>query len=136
MEDRSQFTAAQQKAQAVAQMYGDSAPGPLQGERLIDYRARLATPFQRHSKSFKNAKLSLITDPATLTALEDQIFADAMQALHDPATFKPGELRAVVHNDGAGRPITKYIGDPNACWDQFNPPIRHVRRIMVPGSTR
>jgi hypothetical protein len=133
MEDRTQFTAAQQKADAVARLFGDSAPGPLNGEGLIDYRVRLATPYQKHSKSFKDAKLSLITDPATLAALENQIFADARAALHDPATFRPGELRAVVVMDGANRPITKYIGDPNACWDQFNPPIRHVRRINVPG---
>jgi hypothetical protein len=124
MEDRTQFTAAQQKADSVYRMFGDSAPASLQGERLHDYRVRLVSQYQKHSKSFKNAKLSLIDDPATMTALENQIYADAAAALSDPSTFQPGELRAVVTMDSANRPITRYIGDPNSCWDRFNPPIR------------
>jgi hypothetical protein len=133
MEDRSQFTAAQAKAHAVAQMYGDSAPANLQGERLQDYRVRLVSQYQKHSRTFKDANLARIGDAATLTAVENQIYADAAAALHDPSTFRPGELRAVVMMDGANRPITKYIGHEGACWDQFNPPVRHVRRFNTAG---
>jgi hypothetical protein len=136
MENRSEFTAAQQKAAAVYQMFGDSAPASLQGERLSDYRVRLVSKFQQHSRVFKDANLARIAaaDAVTLTALEDAIYADAAAALHDPATFQPGELRRVVTRDPSGREITKYVGDPNACWDQFNPPIRYVRKFMVPGA--
>jgi hypothetical protein len=49
------------------------------------------------------------------------------------ATFKPGELRAVVTADPAGRPVTRYEGHPDSCWDQFNPPHRYVRQFLTPG---
>jgi hypothetical protein len=133
MEDRSQFTAAQAKADRVAQMYGDSAPGPLNGEGLQDYRCRLARTFQSHSKQFKGADLSKIGDSHALGAIEDSIYADAMGALHDPSSYKPGQLRAIVSADASGRPITKYVGHAGACWDRFNAPIRHVTRIGAPG---
>jgi hypothetical protein len=133
MESRSEFTAAQQKAEAVARLFGDSAPGPLQGERLQDYRVRLVSQYQKHSKPFKDANLSRINDPATLTGVENQIFADASAALRDPSTFKPGELRAIVSVDASGRPITRYIGHAGACWDVFNQGVRHVTRFMTPG---
>jgi hypothetical protein len=135
MEDRSQFTAAQAKAQAVAQMFGDSAPGPLQGERLQDYRVRLVSQYQKHSCTFKDANLGRIGDPATLTGVENQIFADAAAALHDPSTFAPGELRPIVTRDQSGREITRYIGHEGACWDRFHQGVRHVRRFVTPGRT-
>jgi len=133
MEDRTQFTAAQAKADAVARLFGDSAPGPLQGERLMDYRVRLVSQYQKHSRTFKDANLARIGDAATLTGVENQIYADTAAALHDPNTFGPDELRPVVTMDAAGRPITRYLGRDGACWDRFNPPIRHVTRIMTPG---
>jgi hypothetical protein len=134
MEDRSQFTAAQAKADRVFRAYGDSAPAALNGESLSDYRCRLARTFQSHSKQFKSADLSKLGDAHVLTAIEDAIYADASAALHDPATFKAGELRPIITRDPSGREITKYIGHDGACWDQFNPPIRHVRRINTPNS--
>ena len=50
MESRSEFTAAQSKADRVARAFGDSAEPPLQGESLLGYRVRLASQFQKHSK--------------------------------------------------------------------------------------
>jgi hypothetical protein len=136
MESRSEFTEAQKKAHAVAQMYGDSAPGPLNGEGLQNYRVRLVSQYQKHSRTFKDSNLARIGDPVALTGIENSIYADAAAALNDPNTFRPGELRAVISLDGANRPITKYVGDPNACWDIFNPPYRHVRRFLTPGTAR
>jgi hypothetical protein len=134
MDSAKDFIDAQAKADRVFRAYGDSAPAALNGESLNDYRCRLARTFQSHSKQFKSADLSKLGDAHVLTAIEDAIYADASAALHDPATFKAGELRPIITRDPSGREITKYIGQDGACWDQFNPPIRHVRRIITPGS--
>ena len=129
---------AQLKAQRVYQAFGDSegAPGQLNGESVTDYRIRLLSVFQKHSKSYKDANLSkvAIADMSVFNTIEDVIYADAVSAAHDPANFKPGVLIPQKITDSAGRTITKYIGDDGACWNQFNPPIRHVRRINTPGS--
>jgi hypothetical protein len=47
--------------------------------------------------------------------------------------YRPGEIHATVVNDASGRPITSYRGDPNACWDQFNPGVRYIRGFNTPG---
>jgi hypothetical protein len=131
MESVSEIRATQAKADAVYKMFGEAAPGNLQGERLMDYRIRLLSRFQKHSKVYKDSNLCRIGDAAAMTAVENQIYTDAAGALRDPATFKPGEMRPVVRRDQTGREITSYIGQDGACWDRFNPPIRHVRRFVT-----
>jgi hypothetical protein len=129
---------AQLKAQRVYQAFGDAegAPGQLNGESETDYRIRLLSKFQKHSKSYKDANLSkvAIADMSVFNTIEDLIYADAVSAAHDPANFKPGVLIPQRITDSAGRVMTKYIGDDGACWNQFNPPIRHIRKFNVSGS--
>jgi hypothetical protein len=130
-EMRSEFVAAQSRADSVMRAIGDAAGAPsfMNGERLIDYRARLLKPLQKHSAKFRNVDLSKVGDPVALSVVEDSIFADAVAALRDPATFQPGEMRAVVTVDPSGRPITRYVGHPSACWDRFAPGVRHITRF-------
>jgi hypothetical protein len=132
-EMRSEFVAAQSRADSVMRAIGDAAGAPsfMNGERLIDYRARLLKPLQKHSAKFRNVDLSKVGDPVALSVVEDSIFADAVAALRDPATFRSGEMRAIQETDQSGRVITRYVGHPNACWDQFRPPIRYVRQILT-----
>ena len=128
---------AQQRWQPVYQAYGDSegAPWLLNGENGIDYRIRLMSKYQRYDEKFKDANLPKVAyaDESVFTVMEDSIRAAAMRALRDPANFKRGVLIPQKITDGGGRTITKYIGEDGACWDAFNPPIRFVRRINVPG---
>jgi hypothetical protein len=132
--DPQEFRQAQAKADVVAHAYGDAAaPAPLAGERLHDYRVRLLSKYQVHSKAFRDSNLYKIGDPTALSGVEDCIYNDAMAALRDPSTFGPGELRAIKSKDATGREITRYHGDPNACWDRFNPPIKYVRRFSTSG---
>jgi hypothetical protein len=134
MNSHADFVAAQVKADTTYRLFSDQAPPPLTGEPLLDYRKRLVTRFQQFSRMFKTAKLESINCPFTLGAIEDQVFADAATALHAGATVPAGTLVAVVKPDASGRPITTYRGSAGACWDQFNPPIRYVRRLLTPGS--
>jgi len=128
--DPREFRQAQARADSVYQQYGDSAPPPLAGEQLHAYRVRLVSPYLKHSAKLKNANLAKIHDTNALDVIEQQIYLDAArEAVHPTGGFRPGELRAIVTMDAANRPVTRYVGDQNACWSQFNPPIRHVRRF-------
>ena len=135
MATRSEFIAAQAKADRVAHAYGDAAPAPMTGETLMAYRARLASVYQKFSRSFKDSDLHRIGDPSAMSGIEDTIYNDAMTEARHPtaASLRPGELRAVKTPDASGRMITKYFGESSACWDQFNPPIRYVTKIMTGG---
>jgi hypothetical protein len=132
---RSDFAAAQIKANRVANAYGDSAPPPLAGESLLDYRARLASVYKKFSRSFKDSDLHKIGDPSAMSGIEDAIYNDAMAEARHPtaASLKPGQLRAVGTQDASGRTITKYYGDIAAFMDQFNPPHRYITRFMTNG---
>ena len=135
MSSQSDFIAAQAKADRVARAYNDSAPPPLAGERLLDYRARLASMYQKYSGAFKNSDLHKIGDASAMSGIEDTIYNDAMTEARHPtaASLKPGQLRAVGTQDASGRTITRYHGDISAFMDQFNPPFRYVTRINTPG---
>jgi hypothetical protein len=135
MESRLSPRDAQKKAQTTHEAFGDSAGAPalLNGETTRDYRVRLLSQFKKHSKIYKDIDLNNVQDETAFTAIEDAIYADAVAALRDPANFKRGVLIPQKIRDSAGREITKYIGQDGACWDQFNPPIRHVRRFNTSG---
>lgn len=142
---RQRMTGFQFKAERVAQAFGDSvkaygdsahAPSPCLNESEVDYRVRLLSPFKKHSKAYKDSDLSKIQDAAAFASIEDAIYADAYAEASSPSKSTPGVLIPQRIRDAAGREITRYVGDPNACWDQFNPPLRHVRRILTPGANR
>jgi hypothetical protein len=121
-----EFTAAQIRAQPAYAAFGDSAPPPLNGETVHAFRLRLLTGMQPNSPKWKAVTLAGI-HPSMLNGLEQEIYNDAQAHSSDPLRFKRGEMRAVVMNDGAGRPITKYVGHPDSCWDQFNPPTKFAK---------
>lgn len=128
----------QSKAQRVAQAFGDSkdAPAICQGEAEQDYRIRLLSKYKDFSKSYKDADMSKIHDASVFTSIEDAIYNDAMAEAERPSTVQPGVMIPQKIKDAAGREITKYHGDPAACWDKFNPPVRYVRRILTNGAAR
>jgi hypothetical protein len=128
---RSEFVAAQSRADSAYRAIGDAAGAPpfMNSERLHGYRCRLLKPLQALSTKFKNSDLTRVIDPSAFDAIEAQIFADAATA-----TLKnEGPLHAVSTPDAAGRMITKYYGAPGSCWEKFNPPLRHVLRFNTAG---
>ncbi len=137
---RARLSTYQSRWERVYQAFRDAsgAPAPNVGETEIDYRARLASKYQSLAKNpkIKDAKLTEIKDSMTMDLVEDAIFNDALAEATHPTTITPGVLLPHKIRDAAGREITKYTGDPNACWDQFNPPIQYVRKILTPGSAR
>jgi hypothetical protein len=126
-EDRAHFVEAQSKAERVAQAFGDSAGAPrwLSGETLAQYRRRLVSKYKQHSPAWKEVDLSPFADKA-LDTVEMQVYADAMNAAIRPATFTEGTLIERIETDRTGRKISKFSGDPEACWGPFKQVGRRV----------
>lgn len=125
--DRTRFVDAQAQAERVAQAFGDSAGAPrwLNGETLSQYRKRLLTKVKHHSAAWKDVDLSPMADEA-LAVVERQVYSDAMNAALRPTSVEGGMLRQVVETDATGRRITKFFGDPEACWGPFKQPTRRI----------
>lgn len=127
----------QAKAERVALALGDSAGAApfVSGESERDYAIRLMTPYLKYSKRWKDKSLEGIND-SVLSEIETEVYHDAMTEAIRPTQFQRGALIPTKQTDASNRVITRYVGDPNACWDQFNPPVRHLRRILTPGAGR
>ncbi|WP_320533657.1 NUDIX hydrolase [Robbsia andropogonis] len=115
--DRDALSAAQARADGVAQMFGDSASAPLAGESPVSYRKRLAAKFQKHSESMKGVKLDSV-DGAAFDLIEDRIYADAQSAALKPEALPAGRLIAINRQEG-GRTITEFKGDMDAWLGGF-----------------
>lgn len=119
-EERNEISEAQAKADSVAVMFGESAPGPMSGETALGYRRRLAGKFQKHSDQWKGIKLSGLGDDAFSIA-EGQIMKDAMTAAKSPAAAPAdGSLREVKSRDAAGRVVSKFHGRPKSWMQEVN----------------
>ena len=134
---RQRMVAHQRQADRVASAFGDAAGAPVfsHGETEAEYTVRLLKPYLKFSKKWKEEDLVGINDSA-LAKIEAEVYADAIAESVRPTQFQRGHLIPITNTDAANRRITHYVGDPNACWDQFNPTVRHVRRILTPGASR
>ena len=129
-----EFTAAQARADRIAQAFGGAAAAPrwLDGERLPDYRRRLLQPFKVHSPVWKGTDIP--RDEGVLRIAEAQIYADAAREASNPTTLGPGELVERTIIDQAGRRISRFHGDPGVWMDAFKYPAQQV--IGYPGGRR
>jgi hypothetical protein len=115
-EELPRFVAAQVAADRVFQAFGDgAAPRWLSGEGIDAYMRRLVGNYRKHSPAWKDIDLVICNGPVLDTAAK-QIYADAMVAVNSPSRASPGVLREVVETDRAGRRISRFYGDPEACW--------------------
>lgn len=118
---------AQARADAVYQGFGKQAPRPLQGETLRAYNIRLMAPFLKHSKHFKDAKLSEVPD-STLPGIMESVYADAAAASMSAEDVAPGKLVERQVKDVTGRVISTFAGDPSAWMRQFRTPMRALKK--------
>ncbi len=116
--DREDLAKAQVRADRVAQMFGDSVTPPMHGETPISYRKRLASKFQKHSKTMKDTRLDSLTG-AAFDLVESKIYDDAQAVALNPSEITAGRLIPQVYKDAAGREITTFTGDPDAWMNQF-----------------
>lgn len=119
---------AQAGADKVYAAFGDSAPRPLQGEDLINYRRRLATGLKRHSGAWNGIDLGKLPGEALEIAV-GQIYSDAMTAARNPSDVPEGQLRAILSTDETGRRHTSFVGQPRSWMRDFSPSQRFLTGI-------
>lgn len=125
-EDHAAMTDAQARADSVFQAFGRSAPRPLDGENLNQYRRRLATSLKMHSTSWKGVDLAAVADDVAFGVAENQIYADATHVAHNPTDLPEGTLRPITSRDVTGRQSTTFAGEPRAWMHQFQPSRRRL----------
>jgi len=120
-----QLHAARERAERVAMVFGDSAPRPMDGEPVADYQRRLLRPYLKFSPTWNGRDLSRLPG-SILEIVERQVYSDAIAASTNPAVIGRGQLVERFETDRTGRRISRFYGDPEACWGPFKQPTRNV----------
>lgn len=127
-EERNEIADTQCKADSVFASFGERAPQPMAGERVMPYRRRIMTRLQKYSADYKEVDLHTIADSQLLSLAEKKIYADAQASA--ASSLEPGSgLREVVRTDATGRRISNFIGEPSACWAPFQAVSRKLSGI-------
>lgn len=134
-EDQVLMTDAQVKADSAYRGVGRNAPQPFSGEKAMDYRKRALIGLQSLAKDYGGVNIRSVSDSATLSVLEDQIYRAAREGVDWAIENTPGYLHKTIRMDGAGRHITYWHGDPNTWLAAFKTPPRRVARFNTnPGN--
>jgi hypothetical protein len=130
---RNLFAAAQMKLDSACQAFGRSCRPPLAGESLRDYRASILTELKPHSKAYKDANLSMISDESAFTSIESAIINDAIEASN--VHIVPGApLTKRTRVNEHGHKITTYHGDSGIAWAAFMGGGTQFGKIVPPRS--
>jgi hypothetical protein len=134
--DRAELARAQARCDSIAALFGSSAPRPMAGEGVIEYRVRLANSLKGYSKNVRDIDLAetAAASPKAFSNLETEIYNDAMAYASSPASVPQCAMREIVTRDQSGRQIHEFIGDPMAWLNRFMAPCQKVRGdFKVPG---
>lgn len=109
------FARAQGRADEIYSLLGARAPAPVPGQSLLSYRRQIAADLKQHSKTFKEAELTVAAaDEKLFTPIEEVILKEALEAARSPATVKPGELRKHTIRLDSGHIVNEFYGTPDA----------------------
>ena len=133
-EERNELSAIQKKADSVYAAFSDAAPAPLAGEQPLAYRRRVLEKLKKYSDDYKSVDLSVVKDSAMLAIVEKKVYADAMAASKSSSFIGAGNLTKRVREDGTGRRITEYHGDPSVWMNDFKWPKSNVLGFNKGGS--
>jgi 8-oxo-dGTP pyrophosphatase MutT (NUDIX family) len=123
--DPEMYADAQAKADSVYQLHSKSAPRPMDGEKLMAYRARLVRAMQPHSKTWAGANLAAIGDAVAFSHAEAAIYADAATASNFIGAASGDGLRAIRRVDpDTGHNVTTYAGRAGAWCADFKAPAQ------------
>lgn len=130
---RAELAQIQSRADSVLIQMGKRAEPPLVGESPGQYRRRMASVLQPHSRQWKGVRLDALQDEA-FTIAENQIFADAVVAARSPSDLERGSIRAVRRTMESGHIETTFVGGEDAHFvKQFTPRARHARILPALG---
>lgn len=122
----------QQEWDRVAQMHGQRASRPLDGERIQSYDRRMAKVFQKHSSKWKDTDLAELPIEVISKVIAPEIRADSIAAAYRVEPADGAMLREVRKSDRTGRVISEFVGPVNAlngALAPFRMPSARVRRI-------
>ncbi len=123
------FAAVQARADSVYSKLGKSAPRPMDGEKLGNYRRRLLVPLQGFCAPFKHTDLKVVAvDNASLEPVERAIYTAAADEAINPKSVPLGTLREITESRG-GHSYARFYGQPKAWMSAFMPPGRRVKAI-------
>jgi hypothetical protein len=128
--EAAQLADAQVLADTACSAWGSSAPRPMAGEALLDYRRRLLRPWVKYSQEFGSVNVDELTEPL-LGPIERKIFADAVAASNNPSVAPEGVLREVRRRDESGREIVSFFGEPKTWMRQFSGQRRRLAFIRT-----
>lgn len=133
--DRAALASAQSRCDSVASLFGSSAPRPMAGEEVLNYRVRLANAFKGYSKNVKDIDLNELaaSSPKAFANLEAEIYNDATAYASSPSSVPQCAMREIVKRDQSGREIREFVGDPGAWMNRFMSPPMKVVRFKEPG---
>lgn len=119
----------QARADEVFNAHGERAPRPMDGETPLAYRRRLTKALQSHSPRWKGANLTAIADATTFDMIQEQVYADAVEAARRPTNVPKGTLRPITRTDSAtGHRITEFVGNTSFVRG-FKPRSRRVTQL-------
>ena len=121
------------RANRIFAMMNQECPPPFTDEGGMTYRKRVLNDLKHFSPRFKDINLLAIADADTFRAIEDQVYADADQAVRNPQTWagKGDDLREVTEVDESGRKIKSFYGEPRAWMSYFSTPARKLGGIRT-----
>lgn len=102
----------QSRADSVFAAHGKHAPRPLDGDTPLSYRRRVLTQLQRYSAKWKGVPLAGLPESA-MTAIEGDVYNDAVIAAENPVGLPPGTLQMVIKHSG-GHEIHEFKGEPKS----------------------
>ena len=109
---------AQETADRVFTAWGQRAPIPLRGEARQAYDVRLASQQQKHSKTWKDVDLKLLS-PDAFKVAQRQIYADSLAAAASPDSVEPGMLRPHRRVMESGHVEYTFTGSPHSWMSHF-----------------
>jgi hypothetical protein len=112
------FWERQAAADTALRSWGGSAPPPMSGERLLDFRRRLLRPLLKYSTQFKDVDLDELKEPL-FSPIEKSVYSDAIRASTDASSVPEDYLREIITVDKTGRRISSFVGQPRAWMSAF-----------------
>ena len=130
-QEKEELLEAQGRADAVEQVYGDSAPRPLNGDSVLDYEKRMVQKHLSRSPRWKNSDIKKIADAATFQVIRDDVYADSIAAAKSCVGMPSGTLREIIKNGVGGRKVHEFHGSPCAWTNEFKSPEMSARIMPV-----
>ena len=127
-----QLALVQERFDSLASLWGEKAPPPMSGEKIMAYRKRLLRRYLKHSPAFAKVDLDLVSaDANAYSAIESQVIADSMQKSNSP-DVPDGVLRMRTRKLPSGHIENTFVGSPLAWMNQFASTRRYVTKIRTP----